>query len=141
MAVTTFLTDITEWGWDTAPARKVLFRDDVPELPQVLPRYLPVDADRRLTSALTEHPDNELAALALRLQRGCGLRIGELLDLELDCVHEIEGNGAWLKVPLGKMSTERMVPIDAETLALIDRIIHIRSHGRPIPHPRYRRPA
>lgn len=141
VAVATFLTDITEWGWDAAPARKVIFRDDIPKLPQVLPRYLPVDADRRLSAALTEHPDNELAALALRLQRACGLRIGELLDLELDCVHEIDGNGAWLKVPLGKMATERMVPLDTETLDLIDRITQIRSHGRPMPHPRYRRPA
>lgn len=141
MAVATFLTDITEWGWDAAPGRKVVFRDDVPKLPQVLPRYLPVDADRRLSAALREHPDNELAALALRLQRACGLRIGELLDLELDCVHQIDGNGAWLKVPLGKMATERMVPLDTETLELIDRITQIRSHGRPMPHPRYRRPA
>ena len=39
VAVTTFLTDITEWGWDAAPPRKVLFRDDVPKLPQLLPRY------------------------------------------------------------------------------------------------------
>ncbi|MFU8855240.1 tyrosine-type recombinase/integrase, partial [Micromonospora sp. SL1-18] len=54
---------------------------------------------------------------------------------------EIDGNGAWLKVPLGKMATERMVPLDTETLDLIDRITQIRSHGRPMPHPRYRRPA
>ena len=141
VAVATFLRDITEWGWDAAPTRKVLFRDDIPKLPQVLPRYLPIDADRRLTAALTEHPENELAALGLRLQRACGLRIGELLDLELDCVHEIDGNGAWLKVPLGKLATERMVPLDTETLDVIDRIIEIRSHGRPLPHPRYRRPA
>jgi integrase len=141
VAVATFLRDITEWGWDAAPARKVLFRDDIPKLPQILPRYLPIDADRRLTAALTEHPDNELAALGLRLQRACGLRIGELLDLELDCVHQIDGNGAWLKVPLGKLATERMVPLDDETLDVIDRIIQIRSHGRPLPHPRYRRPA
>lgn len=141
VAVATFLTDITEWGWDAAPPRKVIFRDDIPKLPQVLPRYLPIDADRRLTAALTEHPENELAALALRLQRACGLRIGELLDLELDCVHEIGGNGAWLKVPLGKLATERMVPLDAETLEVIDQIIRLRSHGRPLPHPRYRRPA
>ena len=107
VAVATFLRDITEWGWDAAPPRKVLFRDDIPKLPQVLPRYLPIDADRRLTAALAEHPDNELAALALRLQRACGLRIGELLDLELDCVHELDGNGAWLKVPLGKLATGR----------------------------------
>ena len=141
VAVTTFLTDITEWGWDAAPPRRVIFRDDTPKLPQVLPRYLPVDIDRRLIAALAEHPDNELAALALRLQRACGLRIGELLDLELDCVHQIDGNGAWLKVPLGKLATERMVPLDTETLELIDRITAIRSPGRPLPHPRYRRPA
>lgn len=141
VAVSTFLTDITEWGWDAAPTRKVIFRDDIPKLPQVLPRYLPIDADRRLTAALTEHPDNELAALGLRLQRACGLRIGEILDLELDCVHEIDGNGAWLKVPLGKLATERMLPLDVDTLEVIDRIIQLRSHGRPLPHPRYRRPA
>jgi integrase len=94
-----FLTDITEWDWPEAPSRKLLFRDDVPKLPQTLPRYLPVDIDRRLTQVLTVSPGNELAAAALRLQRSCGLRIGELLDLELDCVHEVPGHGSWLKVP------------------------------------------
>lgn len=141
VAVSTFFTDITEWDWDATPARRVIFRDDIPKLPRLLPRYLPIDADRRLTEALTEQPGNPLTARALRLQRACGLRIGELLDLELDCVHQIEGNGAWLKVPLGKLATERMVPLDEDTLALIDEIIELRSHGRPLPHPRYRRPA
>lgn len=141
LAVKCFLTDITEWGWAQAPARKLLFRDDVPKLPQVLPRYLPVDVDRRLTEVLTSNPGNELAAAALRLQRSCGLRIGELLDLELDCVHEIPDGGSWLKVPLGKMDTERMIPIDADILALVDHITCLRDHGRPLPHPRYRRPA
>jgi integrase len=141
LAVTCFLTDITEWGWPEAPPRKLLFRDDNPKLPQTLPRYLPVDVDRRLTTALTERPGNELAAAALRLQRSCGLRIGELLDLELDCVHEVRDHGSWLKVPLGKLETERMIPVDDEILALIDHITKLRSHGRPLPHPRYRRPA
>jgi integrase len=62
-------------------------------LPRLLPRYLPVDADRRLAEALRDSP-YELAACALLLQRACGLRIGELLDLELDCVHEVPGSGA-----------------------------------------------
>ncbi|HVB41125.1 MAG TPA: tyrosine-type recombinase/integrase [Streptosporangiaceae bacterium] len=141
LAVTGFLTDITEWGWPEAPARKLLFRDDNPKLPQVLPRYLPVDADRRLTEELRDHPGNELAACALRLQRSCGLRIGELLDLELDCVHELPGHGSWLKIPLGKLETERMVPLDDDILQLVDRITEVRSHGRPMPHPRYRRKA
>jgi hypothetical protein len=54
-------------------------------------------------------------------------------------VHELPGHGSWLKVPLGKLDTERMVPLDAEILALIDHITEIRSPGRPMPHPRYRR--
>jgi hypothetical protein len=69
LALACFLTDITEWGWPEAPPRKLLFRDDVPKLPQVLPRYLPVDLDRRLTTALTEQPGNELAAAAATLLR------------------------------------------------------------------------
>jgi integrase len=140
LAAANFLTDITEWGWDDAPARRLMFSADVPRLPRALPRYLPVDAGRRLTTALHQ-PGNELAAFALLLQRACGLRIGELLDLELDCVHEVPGAGAWLKVPLGKLATERMVPLDQETLGLLDQIIAIRSPGRPLPHPRYGRPA
>jgi integrase len=141
LVVMGFLTDITEWGWSDAPPRKLMFRDDNPKQPQMLPRYLPVDVDRRLTEALTQRPGNELAAAALRLQRACGLRIGELLDLELDCVHEIPGHGSWLKIPLGKLETERMIPVDDDILHLIDHITEIRSHGRPMPHPRYRRPA
>jgi integrase len=141
LAVMSFLADITEWGWPDAPPRKLMFRDDNPRLPQVLPRYLPVDADRRLAGQLRDHPGNELAACALRLQRSCGLRIGELLDLELDCVHELPGHGSWLKIPLGKLETERMVPLDDDIVELIDHIIQIRSPGRPLPHPRYRRKA
>jgi integrase len=140
MAVSSFLTDITEWEWDDAPRRKMVFRSDVPRLPRPLPRYLPVDADRRLGEALAGS-EFRLAADALLLARACGLRIGELLDLEIDCVHQIPDNGAWLKVPLGKLDTERMVPLDDDTVALVDRIVATRSQGRPLPHPRYGRPA
>lgn len=139
-AVEHMLTEITEWGWSDAPARRLIFRSDHPRLPRPLPRYLPVDADRRLSEAL-EASDYRLAADALLLARAVGLRIGELLDLELDCVHEIVGHGSWLKVPLGKLDTERMVPLDDETVTLIDRITQTRSAGRPLTHPRSRRPT
>jgi integrase len=139
-AVGNLLNEITEWGWDDAPTRKLIFRTDHPRKPRPLPRYVPVDADRRLTAAL-EASDYRLAADALLLARAVGLRIGELLDLELDCVHEIAGHGAWLKVPLGKLDTERMVPLDDETVALIDRICTTRSVGKPLSHPRTGRPT
>ncbi|MEO5843076.1 MAG: tyrosine-type recombinase/integrase [Acidimicrobiales bacterium] len=139
-AVEHMLAEITEWGWDDAPARKLIFRSDHPRLPRPLPRYLPVNTDRSLTDALIAS-EYRLAADALLLARAVGLRIGELLDLELDCVHEIGGHGSWLKVPLGKLDTERMVPLDDETVALVDRITTTRTHGRPLPHPRTGRPT
>jgi len=129
------IDDIIEWGWQEAPARRLVFARDVPRLPRALPRYLPADADRALATALSASP-NRLLAGSLLLLRATGMRIGELLDLELDCVHELPGSGAWLKVPLGKLGTERMVPIDEQALTLLDQIAGHRSPGRPLPHPR-----
>jgi integrase len=146
LAVRAFLADITEWGWP-APARPVIFARDIPPAPHPLPRYLPPDADRRLGAALEQlsasgpSPLARLHADALLLARATGLRLGELRDLELDCVHEIDGHGAWLKVPLGKLASERMVPIDDETLAVVDRIVARRTPGRALPHPRTARPT
>jgi integrase len=140
LAVHCLLNDIAEWGWPEAPQRRLVFRSDIPKLPRALPRYLTPDLDRRLTHALQAWPER-LPADALLLQRATGLRIGELVDLELDSVHEIPGQGAWLKVPLGKLNTERMVPLDEDTVALIDRIVAHRSPGRPLPHPRTGRPT
>lgn len=108
ITINCFLNDIGHCGWPEAPPRRLVFPKDIPRRPQPLPRYLPVDEDRRLTDALQRSP-RPLAANALLLARATGIRIGELIDLELDCVHEIPGQGAWLKVPLGKLKTERMV--------------------------------
>ena len=135
LTVGRMIDDVIEWGWDEAPPRRLVFPRDVPRLPRPLPRYLPADADRRLTEALHIWP-NRLRADALLLLRATGMRIGELRDLELDCVHEVPGAGAWLKIPLGKLDSERMVPLDEETVALVDRIVEHRSPGRPLPHPR-----
>ena len=140
LTVGRLIDDINEWGWAEAPGRKLVFARDVPRLPRALPRYLPPDADRRLSQALHASP-NRLRADALLLLRATGMRIGELLDLELDCVHEVPGAGAWLKVPLGKLDSERMVPIDDDTLELVDRIVAHRSPGKPLPHPRTGKPV
>lgn len=129
-----FLTDITEWGWPDAPPRRLVFSRDTPKLPRALPRYLPVDTDRRIAEALHASP-NRLLADALLLARATGLRVGELRDLQLDCVHEVPAAGAWLKVPLGKLDSERMVPLDDDTVLIIDRLVQTRSPGT-LPHPK-----
>lgn len=147
LTVRLFLAEIAEWGWPSAPTRTLIFSRDIPRAPHPLPRYLPPDADRRLLTAL-QHlsqdgptPLGRLHADALLLARATGVRIGELRDLELDCVHQIDGHGAWLKVPLGKLGTERMVPLDEETVTVVDRLTARRTPGRPLPHPRTGRPV
>ena len=140
IAVHCFLNDIAQWGWPEAPGHRLIFPRDTPRRAQPLPRYLPAEVDRRLAHALSSSSET-LAANALLLARATGLRIGELVDLELDCVHEVPRQGAWLKVPLGKLKTERMVPLDDETVAIVDRIVAARSPGRALPHPRAGRPV
>ena len=134
-AVGRFLADISDWGWPDAPARRLIFPRDMPKEPRPLPRYIPLDADRRLQMALEASP-NHLLADGLLLVRATGIRIGELLTLELDCVHEVPGLGSWLKVPLGKFDTERMVPLDEETVAITDRLVAARGPQRALRHPR-----
>src|SRR5579859_1011489 len=50
-------------------------------------------------------------------------------------------HGSWLKVPLGKLASERTVPLDAATLAALDEWIALRGPQRVLPPPRLSRPA
>jgi len=81
------------------------------------------------------------ARVGLQVLRGTGLRVGELLDLELGAVVDYGPAGTWLRVPLGKLATERTVPLDEPTLAALDEWAHRRGGHRPIPHPRTGRPT
>ncbi len=66
---------------------------------------------------------------------GCGS--GELLDLELGSIVDYGAAGTWLKVPLGKLATERMVPpLSAVTHGALDEWVALRGMHRPRPHPR-----
>jgi site-specific recombinase XerD len=135
-----FFDDITIWGWADRPPTLVLHRGDIPRLPAPLPRALPPDVDRAFM-AVVHQLDDPAARAGIVLLRGTGLRLGELLDLELDCLWELPGHGTWLKVPLGKLNTERVVPLDADTLAALDAWMAIRGRQRALTHPRHGRPV
>jgi len=49
--------------------------------------------------------------------------------------------GTWLRVPLGKLNNERMVPLDATTITALDEWFARRQHQRAVPHPRHGRPT
>jgi hypothetical protein len=59
-----FLNDIGQWGWPEAPPHRLVFPGDIPRRPKALPRYLPVDQDRRLSEALARSSDRGFSAVS-----------------------------------------------------------------------------
>lgn len=126
-----------------------LFRgSDFPKLPQYLPRPVPDDLDRVIQKRLRKARDP--TALGLLLMRRTGLRIGELRALPFHCIHLDDKGRQFLKVPLGKLNSERLVPIDRKTFRVLDRVriagslgkrgprrslLFQRPDGKPIPYP------
>jgi site-specific recombinase XerC len=109
-------------------------------LPRPLPRALPPDDDTALLAAIADL-DDPFARCGLLVLRHAGLRLGELLDLELDAVVDYGPAGTWLRVPLGKLQTERSVPLDETTVAALDAWAATRGQQRAIPHPQTGRPT
>ena len=77
-------------------------------------------------------PPNDLPANIFLLLRHTGMRIGECVDLSYDCLRNV-GPERWaIHVPLGKLKTERMVPVDAFVCELVQRLRFFRSFD-PLP--------
>ena len=91
-----------------------------PKLPDLLPRNLQPEVDRLVQDRL-EKKGTE-AALALLLMRRTGIRIGDLTALLFDCLRADPDSNSFLKVPIGKLHNERLVPLDAATLAILNRV-------------------
>ncbi len=103
-----------------ADPETLFYRSDLPKLPNYLPRPLPPDIDVKLRAKLEQSPT--IYAQALLLMRHTGIRIGELIALPYDCLLVDMNNNVFLKVPLGKMNSERNVPIDSNTQKLVTSI-------------------
>lgn len=107
------------------PAPDLLRRTDVPKRNFPLPRPLLADDDRRLCQYWDTVADGH--ASALYLMRLTGMRIGECVDLEPDCLRHL-GSGRWsIHVPHGKPRSERWVPVDDQTQSLVARLTFLRS--------------
>ncbi len=100
-------------------ADELIRKSDFPKLPRYLPRPLSAEVDRELQRRLAAADDP--TAWALLLMRRTGLRIGELRNLEYHCVRA-EQRRPLLKVPLGKLNNERLVPLDATAVELVRRL-------------------
>jgi site-specific recombinase XerD len=121
------LDDLTANGHTIQP--DLIRREDFPPRPQYLPRPLPPKDDQLLREELRRTDD--LPANALLLTRATGIRIGECIDLPLDCLRQV-GPDQWaLHVPLGKLHTERPVPADEDVRQIVARILTLRALAPP----------
>jgi integrase len=135
ITVRSFLDDIAAWGWADVPRRRLLFDTDLPRQPESLPRALPPDIDTAVMSAVADLSDR-FARVGIIVLRQTGLRIGELLDLELGDLVDYGPNGTWVRVPLGKLNNERSVPVDDVALEALEEWLAHRVGHRARPHPR-----
>jgi site-specific recombinase XerD len=116
------LDDLTVQGHSLPP--DLIRRQDFPPQPRYLPRPLSLQDDQQLQQELRRTDD--LSANALLLTRATGIRIGECIDLPLDCLRQV-GVDQWaLQVPLGKLQTERLIPADADVRRIVARILTLR---------------
>lgn len=113
------------WTEQLPELTHLLRREDIPRAPHRLPRPLTAEQDQLLQQEFLRR--NDLGGNAFLLMRHTGMRIGECADLSVDCLRST-GPDQWaIHVPLGKLKTERMVPVDAFVRELVQRLGFFRS--------------
>jgi site-specific recombinase XerD len=112
------LRDLADQGHLLQP--DLIRRQDFPPRDHYLPRPLPLEEDQRLQQQL--RLTDTLEANALRLMRATGIRIGECIALPIDCLQSVNEKQVALHVPLGKLHSERLVPVDEETVRIVARM-------------------
>jgi integrase len=101
--------------------------DDIPRKERILPRALTPEQDQLIQNELKRRDDR--VSNLLLLQRHTGMRLGECLDLSLDCLRSLGSDQFAILVPLGKLQTERLVPVDSFVCDLINRLCALRPDG------------
>jgi integrase len=118
------------WTEDLPALARLVLRQDTPRQEHYLPRPLPADQDKIIQQELLRRDDRN--SNAFLLLRHTGMRIGECADLSFDCLRLV-GPADWaIHVPLGKLKTERLVPVDSFVCRLVDRLRLLRSQD-PLP--------
>ena len=116
------------WMNELPDLAHLIRREDIPRLPYRLPRPLSPEQDQLLQREFLRR--NDLGANVFLLMRHTAMRIGECVDLASDCLRST-GPDQWaVHVPLGKLKTERLVPVDPFVCKFVQRLRFFRSLER-----------
>jgi integrase/recombinase XerC len=94
-----------------------------PKIKQRLPDVMSAEKTNTLLDAVEEQPSKERDIAFLELLYGCGIRVSELVGINLDDLDLREG---WLRVT-GKGNKERQVPVGGRALAAVERYLEKRT--------------
>jgi integrase/recombinase XerC len=98
----------------------------IPKAPQKLPDVMTAEKTNNLLDAVAEKPEKERDIAILELLYGCGIRVSELVGIDLEDLSLPDG---WLRVR-GKGNKERQVPVGERACAAVTRYLQTR-HARP----------
>jgi len=115
-----FFDDMFDWQWPEAPPPNLILQTDLPPKEYHLPKPLPQDVDQALMELLRRVPS--LRTLGLLLLRQTGMRIGELVDLDVNALDQRDPGNSTLHIPLGKTRTEHVIPVNTETADIVHAI-------------------
>jgi integrase len=133
---------IIEWDYPDAPPRNPIFAGDIPIRDHPLPKFLDDTEAAALLSAARNLP-NLFDRIAVEVLARTGLRKGEFLGLTRDAITQI-GDGRWLRTPVGKLHTDRYIPLHPRVEQLLQQwlsanpplprsTLMFTDHGRSIP--------
>jgi len=109
------------WAYDRSymdqDPRGMILARDFPKKPDYLPKPIEPEHDKKLQQFL--RTSKNITEKGLLLLRYTGIRVGDLLTLPCDCLHQEEDGSYSIKVPLGKLNRERFVPLTPECTQLV----------------------
>jgi len=112
-----FLERLIEWDWPEAPGRNPILHGDIPPRSEPIPRFLTDQQAAAFMAAARNHPLPRYRLVAQVLAR-TGLRASELCELAADAVTRIGNDRYWLRVPVGKLRNDRMIPMHPDVVDL-----------------------
>jgi len=128
-----FLERLIEWDWPEAHQRNPILHGDIPPRPEPLPKFLSDEDAAKLLAAAKAHRLPRYRLVVELLSR-TGMRATELCELADDAVSVRDGSH-WLRIPVGKLRNDRMIPLHHELVPLLAEWtarnrVHIRAQRR-----------
>lgn len=129
LEISLFLERAAREEWLPVPRHRLIYREDLPPIARRLPRFIP--------ESVMQQVEEHLPSLDLFWRQmfivlmDCGMRVGELCALKLDCLSQDADGYYFLTYYQMKLKKEHTIPVSPETAAvIIDRREMVKKGGR-----------